>query len=303
MGNELKSVNIKTPLKDYHANLQPRANSQTEPLQYNKQWDYVGPTLDKEAIDKLYNMGIQTPGQLNALIALVDQQHHLRDIPSVTNNPYNTILTRNDEANFRQWLAVNQVPFTPDDPNPDYDMRGYWKALQSGDKRAKPRLNERDGEVHYPDTWKTPSHASFSNESIYAGPDAPRWVDSKLIDKTGKVIVDETPAPQVTKQPVPEVPYYNDRFSKQEPPRNWYAQAPPEAPYVPQHHIYSDKDAYYRVAQQIIQPYLDKLPTDQQPVTPPNMVNNVMGYAPGQAATPYAATPGLESIDLDKLLQ
>jgi hypothetical protein len=65
----------------------------------------------------------------------------------------------------------------------DYDMRGYWQAMEAGDPYAKRAANR-----HFPDTWKTPYDRTFSRESKYAKPDAPRWVGDKLVDKNGKVI-------------------------------------------------------------------------------------------------------------------
>ena len=67
------------------------------------------------------------------------------------------------------------VPFDSSS-SADYDMRGFWKALQSGDKRAKPEDNVYDQRLHFPDYWKTPYHATFSAESQWADPKAaPRW--------------------------------------------------------------------------------------------------------------------------------
>jgi hypothetical protein len=75
----------------------------------------------------------------------------------------------------------------------DYDMRGFWRALQQGDPDAKTAVSQFDGKIHFPDTYKTPYHRTFSNESIYASPDAPHWEGDRLIDKNGNVIADETP--------------------------------------------------------------------------------------------------------------
>src|ERR1035438_684822 len=46
--------------------------------------------------------------------------------------------------------------------------------------------------MHFPDTYKTPFHKTFSNESKYAPKDAPHWEEDKLVDKHGKVIADES---------------------------------------------------------------------------------------------------------------
>lgn len=106
--------------------------------------------------------------------------------------PYITKLNPNDEAAFQQWVKDNKVPFDPS-PKADYDMRGFWQALQNKDPRAATAVSEYDQKLHFPDVWKTPYHETFSDESIYATKDAPKWVGDKLIDYYGRVIADETP--------------------------------------------------------------------------------------------------------------
>lgn len=104
--------------------------------------------------------------------------------------PWITQLNPAEEVEFRQWVKSNRIPFNPDQFAPDYDMRGFWKAMKNGDPNAiRSHLNG-----HFPDTWKTPAHKTFSNESIYAGPTAPHWVGDRLINPQGKVVADETPA-------------------------------------------------------------------------------------------------------------
>lgn len=87
-------------------------------------------------------------------------------------NSYNTPLNPVDEMAFRQWVQQNNVPFDPNAAGSDYNMRAFYQRLQGGDPRATTAVNPDDNRIHYPDTWKTPSHETFSNESIYAGPDA-----------------------------------------------------------------------------------------------------------------------------------
>jgi hypothetical protein len=105
--------------------------------------------------------------------------------------PYRTRLTAREEVDFRNWVKDNRVPYD-DSPRADYDMRGFWRALQRGDPAARTQTSAFDGRLHFPDTWKTPYHKTFSAESMYATPDAPRWVGDKLIDKQGRVLADET---------------------------------------------------------------------------------------------------------------
>lgn len=78
---------------------------------------------------------------------------------------YNTPLKRAQEAAFALWLRKSGRERDLE----DYDLRGAWKA------NAKAA-----GNGHLPDTWKKPNHPTFSNESIYAGPQTPggTWVES-----------------------------------------------------------------------------------------------------------------------------
>jgi hypothetical protein len=89
-------------------------------------------------------------------------------------------------------VKAKKVPWQ-DTPTADYDMRGYWKSLVAGDPNAKQKKSDFDGKMHFPDTYKTPYHKTFSNESKYATSDAPHWEEDRLIDKDGGVVADETP--------------------------------------------------------------------------------------------------------------
>jgi hypothetical protein len=97
------------------------------------------------------------------------------------------------EADFQAWVKQNNVPFDLNEEIPDYDMRGFYKALNAGDPRAQEAVNPNDGKMHFPDYWKTPYHRAFSNESQWADPaKAPKWNDQdQLIDPSGKIVVDE----------------------------------------------------------------------------------------------------------------
>jgi hypothetical protein len=100
--------------------------------------------------------------------------------------PYITSLGKDDEERFQKWIKDNKIPWREEEKS-DYDMRGYWQAQQKGDPEAK-----RGANLHFPDTYKTPYHVSFSNESKYATKDAPHWVEKsdryELTDKGGKVV-------------------------------------------------------------------------------------------------------------------
>lgn len=104
---------------------------------------------------------------------------------------YNTNLG-GDEASFRSWVAANHIPFDVNAPSSDYDMRGFWRAFQSGDPRAASAIDPNDQRMHFPDYWKTPSHATFSAESQWASPSAPQWTaDERLVAPSGRVLFDD----------------------------------------------------------------------------------------------------------------
>lgn len=108
--------------------------------------------------------------------------------PYAKPGPYYTELGPQEEAKFQHWAkSVNQSP------SPDYDLRGFWKAMSSGDPAAKRAVDPGSGQLHFPDKWKTPYSVSFSRESMYATSDAPHWVGSNLVDKDGKVVYRSRP--------------------------------------------------------------------------------------------------------------
>lgn len=102
------------------------------------------------------------------------QQNFARNQTWAKPGPYNTPLAPQEERQFQKWVKDNNVNWDNNDLS--YDMRGYWKAMKAGDPEAKTTINDYDKSVHYPDRWKTPYEATFSNESQYAQPTAPQWV-------------------------------------------------------------------------------------------------------------------------------
>lgn len=119
--------------------------------------------------------------------------------PYAKPGPYFTTLAPAEEPQFQSWRDKNKsIPVVgnwQDTPTSDYDMRGYWKGTQGKIDTSK---IGSDNAVHLTDEYKTPYHRTFSNESRYANPDAPHWEEDRLIDKTGKLLADETkkPAPK-----------------------------------------------------------------------------------------------------------
>lgn len=116
-----------------------------------------------------------------------------RNLPFVNSGgPFRTKLDPQTEDEFQTWAKQNGVPSNAGGkPDPmfsstenDYDMRGYYQALKGGDVNAiQSKING-----HYPDTYKTPCHEGFSNESIYATPNAPKWDGNTLKDQTSGLV-------------------------------------------------------------------------------------------------------------------
>lgn len=96
-------------------------------------------------------------------------------------------LNPQQEAAFEAWARQNHAPVTP-----DYDMRAFWLHGAQGSQ-----VNANDGMMHFPDTYKTPLHQSFSGESIFANPKAhpPMWNElDQLVTPDGRVLFDERAA-------------------------------------------------------------------------------------------------------------
>lgn len=106
------------------------------------------------------------------------QAAYKRNRPFAKPGPYATLLSPQEEILFRAWVAKNSVPFNPKAKVADYDMRGFWQAMQTG---LQPRWQQGH---HFPDTWKTPYDTSFSNESMYATKQNPFvWQGQNLVDR------------------------------------------------------------------------------------------------------------------------
>lgn len=119
------------------------------------------------------------------------QQNFARNKQWAKKGSYTTKLAPSQEKRFRQWVLDNNVPFNPNAKVTDYDMRGFWLALQQGDPVAKTAVNSYDHKIHFPDKWKTPYDKTFSQESIYATKNAPHWLDNRwLMDDKGHIIFD-----------------------------------------------------------------------------------------------------------------
>jgi hypothetical protein len=104
---------------------------------------------------------------------------------------YFTKLPPAQEKDFQAWVKKNNVPFDSSS-TADYDMRGFYKGLTSGDPHAQTGMNANDGKLHFSDYYKTPYHQSFSAESKFATEGAPRWNDKdQLVTPDGKVVFDE----------------------------------------------------------------------------------------------------------------
>ncbi len=81
----------------------------------------------------------------------------------------------------------------------DYDMRGFYKA--------NPEVDPHTDGTHYPDTFKKPSHPTFSDQSQYHSAETPggQWT----LDETGRDVF--TPGPQNVKNGLDVTREYLDR--------------------------------------------------------------------------------------------
>jgi hypothetical protein len=71
-------------------------------------------------------------------------------------------------------------------------MRGFYQALRNQNPLAASAIDPNDQRMHYPDYWKTPYHETFSGESKFAGPVAPRWNEQdQLINPYGRILFDD----------------------------------------------------------------------------------------------------------------
>lgn len=122
----------------------------------------------------------------------VSENHEAPPRADALPGPYQTKLEPQHEAKFQSWVKDNKIPWK-DEPKADYDMRGYYKDnIAKGDDVRK--MSQFDNKPHFPDTYKTPYHESFSNESQYADKaKAPHWEGDKLINNDGSLRKDETP--------------------------------------------------------------------------------------------------------------
>lgn len=80
--------------------------------------------------------------------------------PSDFSDKYNTKLSPQEEAAYVAWAKENGR----DKDVYDYDMRGAWKELMSGDMRQADN-------GHLGDKYKKPNHPTFSDQSVYHGTD------------------------------------------------------------------------------------------------------------------------------------
>ena len=121
------------------------------------------------------------------------QSNFERNAPFANAGPYKTSLSEGEEAKFQQWVTTNKVPFDPGSQS-DYDMRGYWKDVASKGQNET-AINPVDQQLHFPDTYKTPYHESFSAESKYATADNPfKWQGETLTDTRSGTPVYQTPS-------------------------------------------------------------------------------------------------------------
>lgn len=82
-----------------------------------------------------------------------------------------TKLSPEDETAYQKWAQEKSAARGFNVDSSDYDMRGYWKEHGQG--------KTPEGDEHYPDTYKLPTHPTFSVESKYSTAANPggQWVE------------------------------------------------------------------------------------------------------------------------------
>lgn len=82
-----------------------------------------------------------------------------------------TSLTPSEEMAFQLWARTSGIPDV-NNPEAHYDYRGFWKSN-----------GQQDPSGHFPDTFKTHGHPTFSQESQYSrGPsDGGMWVNDSFV--------------------------------------------------------------------------------------------------------------------------
>lgn len=81
-----------------------------------------------------------------------------------------THLRRGQEEGFQNWYnayaKINGLDTNPNDPRHAYDYRGFYRSLNDWQRQS---YLDSPG-VHLPDTYKWPTHPTFSQESKYYNP-------------------------------------------------------------------------------------------------------------------------------------
>ena len=92
-----------------------------------------------------------------------------------------TALSPGEERQFRAWAKAQGVRDL-DHPASRYDYRGYWKHVVSKGEKGT-QIDPKDGQRHFPDTFKQHGHPLFSAESQYSRgkSDGGQWLPGDVI--------------------------------------------------------------------------------------------------------------------------
>lgn len=100
---------------------------------------------------------------------------------------YNTPLTPEEEAAFQKWAKKEGRS----DDVYDYDLRGAWKELKSGEM-------SEDDRGHLGDKYKKPNHPTFSDQSKYNSIDG--YVGGTWAEENGKTVYRAAKSNTMTKE-------------------------------------------------------------------------------------------------------
>jgi lysozyme len=159
--NDILSRVQSTKQKTILERMQQNAKAMEPAIKEQTRWEWNAYTnsWDKIKVEKPLDPNFKYGGIIGVIRDFFGGEAQPKQEPTKPIYPYNTttfetILLPVDEKNFQEW----RKKYVPEgDDGRDYDYRGAFKFGVEPDKTG-----------HWPDTWKKPSHPTFSTDSVYA---------------------------------------------------------------------------------------------------------------------------------------
>ena len=174
--SRVQSTKQKTILERMQQNakaMEPAIKEQTR-----WEWNYNTLSWDKIKVEKPLDPNFKYGGVIGVIRDFFggeaqpkQEQNNFTTLPYDTNpstktklrfnKNFDTVLSKDQEKQFQTWafnnINTNIYNYSEDKGQYDYDYRGAWLVGITPDKTG-----------HWPDTFKKPSHPTFSTDSIYA---------------------------------------------------------------------------------------------------------------------------------------